>query len=150
MLQLSLRGTRKQWHEFPVMMECHVRSYSKPDRAVGGVGVCGRNRANDGPHFGRLRDHHPADRCGENRWLVHILHHQPDGSHVAERSLHSEARIHVLVGGFDFETVAWLCFKVETLERGQDKQKREKKNTKAEKRKDSYHQSPEPITPMLK
>lgn len=108
-------------------MECHVRSRSKPDGAVGGVGICGGNRANDGAHFGCLRNHHPADRCGENRRLVHVLHHQPDGSRVAERPLNSEARIHVLVGGFDFEAVTRLCFKVETLEDGQEEQGKDKK-----------------------
>lgn len=112
MLQLSLRGTRKHWYKFPW---CGARWHSVPDGAVGGVGVSGGNRADYGAHLRRLGDHHPADGHGENRRLVHVLHHQPDHGRVAERPLRSETSIHVFVRRFDFECVSRLCFKVKTL-----------------------------------
>lgn len=80
----------------------------------------GWDRPDDGAHLGGLRHGHSAERHGEDRGLVDVLHADMHRGWVAEGAHAEEASVHVPIQGLHTQRVAALCLKVQWLHGDRD------------------------------
>lgn len=91
-----------------------------PDGTVGIIWITRWDAPNCSANFSSLRDHHFTERCGEDRWLIDILHHEFHNSCVTERAVGQELWVNVAIGGFHFQSIAPLGLIVKRLWRRND------------------------------